>query len=599
MFAGPGLDEHHDNAEYHRGGADDGGADEHRLGGGFEGVARAVALFELILGILEVRVEAEVGLDLLLHVLDGLDLAQLIDGLGVIGHRSVAVHGDRHRPHAEEAEGHQAEGEDGGGEFEGVGHQANHGRALVSGEQVAGEHQQENHQAHPEGRHIAGHEARQDVQGSPAVLRAVRHFLDVPRVGADEYLGELGNQRPGNRAATDDDREHPPQIFLRQARGILKVAQQHIAGAESHDDGHKRSQPDEVGQRRLEVEVLLAAEHGFADGFVNEVGHQRGHNHERAHYEQPNDQRRANGRAGGQGECEEGDQRHTGHAVGLEAVRRGADRVTGVVAGTVRDDARVLGVVFGQLEDDFHQVGADVGNLGEDPAADAEHAGPKGFANGEADKAGARPILQEQQEADHDEQFHRHEQQTDAHAGAPRNAQGGQGVAFEGGKGGAGIGHGIDADAEPGHAVRAEDAQDRGEKNNDAIAHQFAVAQMVVRIVPGQTNEIINHASGDQQPKDGEELALGEKVGLAGLPNGVGDLCHAVVDGQGLSLLVLNQAENRADQADHEPQIHQVHAADPAQPVKMHRRQIRYYDVRFAGVNASGRQKRDKQEHDP
>ncbi len=65
----PGLHtslQQHDDAEHHRGGADDRRADEHRLGGGLEGVARAVALFELILGVLEVGVEAEVALDLLL-----------------------------------------------------------------------------------------------------------------------------------------------------------------------------------------------------------------------------------------------------------------------------------------------------------------------------------------------------------------------------------------------------------------------------------------------------------------------------------------------------------------------------------------------------
>src|ERR1035441_2241511 len=118
MFAGPGLDEHHDNAEYHRGGADDGGADEHRLGGSFEGVARAVTLFELILGVLEVRLEAEVGLDLLLHVLDALDLAQLINGLRIVGNWPVAVHGNGHWAHAQEAESHQAERKDRRGESE-------------------------------------------------------------------------------------------------------------------------------------------------------------------------------------------------------------------------------------------------------------------------------------------------------------------------------------------------------------------------------------------------------------------------------------------------------------------------------------------------
>jgi hypothetical protein len=57
--------QHHDDAEDHRGGADDRGADEHRLGGRLEGVAGPVALLQLVLGVLEVGLEAEVALDLL------------------------------------------------------------------------------------------------------------------------------------------------------------------------------------------------------------------------------------------------------------------------------------------------------------------------------------------------------------------------------------------------------------------------------------------------------------------------------------------------------------------------------------------------------
>ena len=58
----------HDDREDHRGRADDGGADEHRLGGRLEGVAGAVVLLEEVLGLLEVQVEAEVLLDLVLDV---------------------------------------------------------------------------------------------------------------------------------------------------------------------------------------------------------------------------------------------------------------------------------------------------------------------------------------------------------------------------------------------------------------------------------------------------------------------------------------------------------------------------------------------------
>ena len=59
----PMLFEQHDDAENHRGCADDGGADKHRLGRGLEGVARAVAFFEFELGVLKVGFEAEILLD--------------------------------------------------------------------------------------------------------------------------------------------------------------------------------------------------------------------------------------------------------------------------------------------------------------------------------------------------------------------------------------------------------------------------------------------------------------------------------------------------------------------------------------------------------
>jgi hypothetical protein len=55
-------------------------------------------------------------LDLLLDARDRLDEAELVDRLGVVGDGAVGVDGDGHRAHAEEAEGHEAEREDRGGE---------------------------------------------------------------------------------------------------------------------------------------------------------------------------------------------------------------------------------------------------------------------------------------------------------------------------------------------------------------------------------------------------------------------------------------------------------------------------------------------------
>ncbi len=101
-----------DDAEDHGGGADDGRADEHRLCRGLEGVARAVCLFEVVLAVLEVGIEAELLLDLRLDVGDALDLGELVDGLRVVGDRTEAVDRNGHRTHAEETEGHEAEGED-------------------------------------------------------------------------------------------------------------------------------------------------------------------------------------------------------------------------------------------------------------------------------------------------------------------------------------------------------------------------------------------------------------------------------------------------------------------------------------------------------
>ena len=65
-----------------------------------------------MLAALEVGLEAEVALDLLLDAGDVLGLGQLEDRLGVVGHRAVAIDGDVDRAHAQEAERHQAEGED-------------------------------------------------------------------------------------------------------------------------------------------------------------------------------------------------------------------------------------------------------------------------------------------------------------------------------------------------------------------------------------------------------------------------------------------------------------------------------------------------------
>ena len=116
------------------------------------------------------------------------------------------------------------------------------------------------------------------------------------------------------------------------------------------------------------------------------------HHHD-AHHEDPDQELDLDADAVGRhGEQDEGDERDAGDAVGLEAVGRRADRVAGVVAGAVGDDAGVARVVLLDVEDDLHQVGADVGDLGEDAAGDAQRRGAERLADGEADEAGAGEV---------------------------------------------------------------------------------------------------------------------------------------------------------------------------------------------------------------
>ncbi len=110
--------EGHDDGEDHGGCADDGGADQHRLGRSLEGVAGAVVGFEQVLGALELHVEVVVLLQLGFDAGNVFDQRQLVDGLSIVGDRAVGIDGDGDRTHAEEAEGDQAKGEDGGSQHQ-------------------------------------------------------------------------------------------------------------------------------------------------------------------------------------------------------------------------------------------------------------------------------------------------------------------------------------------------------------------------------------------------------------------------------------------------------------------------------------------------
>src|SRR5579859_2016615 len=81
-----------DDAEHHGHGAHDGGANKHGFGGGFEGVAAAVGFFEEQFGVFKVGIETEFLDDIVLDAFEGFNLAELVNGLGVVSNRPVAVH---------------------------------------------------------------------------------------------------------------------------------------------------------------------------------------------------------------------------------------------------------------------------------------------------------------------------------------------------------------------------------------------------------------------------------------------------------------------------------------------------------------------------
>ena len=98
------------------------------------------------------------------------------------------------------------------------------------------------------------------------------------------------------------------------------------------------------------------------------------------------------------GEKDERDERDTRHAVRLESISARTNRVAGVVASAVGDDARVARIVFLDVEDDLHEVGADVGDLREDSAGDTESRRTERLTDREADEARTRVVARNEEQ---------------------------------------------------------------------------------------------------------------------------------------------------------------------------------------------------------
>ncbi len=485
-----------------------------------------------------------------------LDQRKLEDGLGVVGDGAVGVDGDRYRPHAQESESHQSESEH---------RRCNHQVAKSQlANHVADGHQDHNGQPQVIGGEIAGHEAGQNAQRSSAFLRGDDHFLHVARFGGGESLHQFGNHGARQRSAGDDRRQLPP------LRGVAAKIGNHGPGNYvGHGDGDERRQPYQRGERRLEIHVIGVQVARLGDGAVDEIGGRAGHQHGDAHDENPYQQLHLHGGVF-YAQQDKGDQRDAGDSISFEAVGAGADRIAGIVAGAIGNDAGIARVVFLDLEDDLHQVGADIGDLGEDAARDAQRRGAQRFADGKADEAGARVVAgNEEKNEQHHHKLDADEHHADAHAGIQRNFVDRIGLAAETGKGGARIGKRVYANAEPGHAIAAGNSQ-HAEEENDEDAKRVHVQQHA---------EIEHDDHGDEALQQQQELALGDQIGFAGFIDQLGNLAHGAVHGQILQPLIDGQAEDQAENTKQDAKEQQLMAVDAK---KGHLREVRQLQTGFA-----------------
>ena len=200
-------------------------------------------------------------------------------------------------------------------------------------------------------------------------------------------------------------------------------------------------------------------------------------------------------------------------------------------------------VVFLDVEDDLHQVRPDVGDLGEDAARDAQRRRAQRLADGKADEARAGVLAgNEQQDAQHDQQLDADEQHADAHARLERNGVDRVGLAFQAGKGRSRVRERVDADAEPGDAVAAGNA-DEAEEQDDGDPERPEVQQRA---------EVERDDRADEQLEQQDELALRDQVRLARLVDQLGHFEHRRVHGQVLELRVEDQPEQQPEHRDHQ-----------------------------------------------
>ena len=145
-------------------------------------------------------------------------------------------------------------------------------------------HERDHAKSQPVGRKIAGHESRQDSQGSSAFLRRCDDFFDVGRFGGSEDLDQFGNDRARQGSAGDDGSQLPPQ------RSVTESGDHQVRDDEGQDDGNDGRDPYQRGQWRLKVHFVGVRVFRAGDGAIEEVRtgarDQHGHAHDEDPYQQ-------------------------------------------------------------------------------------------------------------------------------------------------------------------------------------------------------------------------------------------------------------------------------------------------------------------------
>ena len=271
-------------------------------------------------------------------------------------------------------------------------------------------------------------------------------------------------------------------------------------------------------------------------------------------------------------EEDEGDEGNACYPISFKAVGAWSDGVAGVVTGAVGYDPWIAGIVFLDVENDLHEVGADVGDLGEDATGDTQGGGAEAFTHGEPDKAGTGVFgWEEKEDAEHEEEFDADEHHADAHAGLEGDGVDGIGQTLEACESSAGVGEGVDTNAEPSNTIAAQNADD-AEKNNDGNLSGGFLEQPA---------EIHDNDSSDDGPKYGDKFALVDEVGFAGFVNEFGDFQHAGVDWHGFEFFVDHDAEIEAGSANQQSAVEECFTGETEESgvIEIWKHQVRFADM--------------------